>query len=75
MKTKFAVINTFNRLDNGLGSVISFHFTEATAEEAGRRYQRAVKKRNGSNSFIPMIIVEVDRKAPYSNNLHREWLV
>jgi hypothetical protein len=60
---KIALINTFNTLPGHAGTVESFHRTRAAAESADRKLQRAVKRHNGRNSYLPTIIREVDPKA------------
>ena len=74
MKTKYALINTFNAMPGRLGGILSFHRTEEAAEKADRACQKAVKRANGQNSYLPTIIREVDGNAPFSNDLHESWV-
>jgi hypothetical protein len=74
MKTKFAVINTFNAMPGRLGAIQSFHRTEEAAEKADKALQKAVKRANGQSSYLPTIIREVEGNAPRSNDLHESWL-
>ena len=74
MKTKFALINTFNAMPGHLGCVQSFHRTEQAAEKADKALQKAVKRANGQSSYLPTIIREVAGNAPRSNGLHESWL-
>lgn len=73
MKTKFALINTFNSMPGHLGAVQSFHRSEEAAEKADKALQRAVKRANGQSSYLPTIVREIDAKAPRSNDLHESW--
>lgn len=75
MKTKFALINTFNALPGRLGSVVSFHRTEAAAIAADVKLQKAVKRANGQSSYLPTIIVEVGAAAKKSTSLEESWRV
>ncbi len=59
MKTKYAVINTMCQSSDTPGMVLSLHTTEQAAESADSKLQRAVKKSNGQNSYLPTIIREV----------------
>ena len=74
MKTKYALINTFNAMPGRLGSILSFHRTEEAAERADKACQKAVKRANGRNSYLPTIIREVFANAPKSSDLHESWL-
>lgn len=58
----FALVNTMNRLDNSPGMIESQHRTIAGAVRANAAAQRAVKRYNGSSSYMPTIIVELVRK-------------
>jgi hypothetical protein len=74
MKTKFALVNTFSALPGHVGSVQSFHRTEAAAEKADKALQKAVKRANGKSSYLPTVIVEVDAAAKKCENLDNSWL-
>jgi len=74
MKTKYALINTFNAMPGCLGGILSFHRTEQAAEKADRVFQKAVQRANGKNCYLPTIIREVEGGAPRSNDLHESWL-
>ena len=74
MKTKYALINTFNAMPGRLGGILSFHRTEEAAEKADRAFQKAVQRANGKNCYLPTIIREVDGNAPFSNDLHESWV-
>jgi len=74
MKTKYALINTLNAMPMYMGSVQSFHRTEEAAEKADKALQKAVKRANGKNCYLPTIIREVEGGAPRSNDLHESWL-
>jgi uncharacterized protein involved in exopolysaccharide biosynthesis len=75
MKTKFALVNTLNAMPDHLGSVESFHRTEEAAEKADKALQKAVKRANGQNSYLPTIIREVAGNAPKTPSLHQSWEV
>ena len=59
----YALINTLNghRYDDGeiLGDIISRHRTPAAAAKADDRHQRAVRRANGSSSYIPTAIIDI----------------
>lgn len=74
MKTKYALINTFNAMPGRLGGILSFHRTEEAAERADKVFQKAVKRANGNSSYLPTTIREVFANAPRSNDLHESWL-
>lgn len=75
MKTKFALINTFDRLPHHLGSIVSFHRTMELAEKADKALQKAVKKANGQSSYLPTIIREVESSSKKWQNIHEGWCV
>jgi Cu/Ag efflux protein CusF len=60
---KIALINTMTRMDTYVGTVLSLHRSVEAAEKADSELQRAVKRANGQNSYLPTIIREVDPKA------------
>lgn len=55
----YAVVNTMNRLDDSLETIESQHRTLAAAVDANKRLQAAVKRANGSTSYLPTVIVEL----------------
>ncbi len=55
----YLLINTFGRNSYDLGRVYSRHRTAEAAQRASERLQRAVKRTNGSNSYLPTIVIEV----------------
>lgn len=50
----YKLIDTFNNC------TISRHRTVEAAVKADIRFQRAVKRANGTNSYIPTIVVDAD---------------
>lgn len=56
----FIVVNTILADDNHLGQALSTHFTIEAAEKSMAKIQRAVKRRNGASSYIPMTIIETN---------------
>lgn len=73
MKTKYALMNTFPAWDQYAGEVVSFHRTREAAERADAALQRAVKRHNGRDSYLPTIIREVDARAR-KGMLHDSWI-
>lgn len=57
-----ALINVFNCPADSIGRVISCHRTEKAAEAARYRHGRAVRRANGSTSYVPTRIVELARR-------------
>jgi hypothetical protein len=55
---KYALVNNFNATSNTFGTIISRHNSVDAANKADDAYQRAVKRANGSNSYIPTVVVE-----------------
>lgn len=56
---KIAVINTMDRFDTIVGTVLSVHRSMEAAEKEDKVIQRSVKRYNGSNSYLPTILREV----------------
>lgn len=54
-----ALINTFDRLPNSIGTVVSLHRSADAAEKANRRLQQSIKRGHGRNSYLPMQISAV----------------
>ena len=54
-----ALINTFDRLPNSVGTVVSMHRTVEAAEKADRELQRSIKRGHGRNSYLPTLISPV----------------
>ena len=62
-KNMIALINTMNQIGNdSIGTVISLHRTFAAAEAKSSKFQAAVKRANGSNSYIPTRIVTLTER-------------
>lgn len=59
----YTVYDTFN------DRVVSRHRTIRNAEKADRKHQKAIKKYNGQNSYIPTILLDKngDRVAWYDH--------
>lgn len=58
MKNQYAVVNTMNQIGtDSIGTVISRHQTQEAAEQAQARHQRAVRRANGDQSYIPTRVV------------------
>ncbi len=60
----FYVVNTMSATEAGhVGRILSSHRTRDTAERADAKLQRAVKRANGSGSYLPTTIVSDDPAA------------
>lgn len=51
-----ALINTFDRLPNSIGTVVSLHRSREAAERADNELQRAIKRGHGRHSYLPTLI-------------------
>ena len=60
METMFIVVDTMHADDRHLGQALRRHFTLEAAQKSMAKIQRAVKRANGKDSYLPMIIVETD---------------
>ena len=67
---KIAIINTLERQGNILGSVLSTHRTHEAAEREDASIQRAVKRYNGRDSYLPTIIRKVDSRVKKGMRIH-----
>lgn len=56
----FLLVNRHNALPGFLGSLVSRHRTEAAAEKAEAKLQRAVKRGHGGTAYLPTVIVSAD---------------
>jgi len=72
---KIAIINTMSAHDNHAGTVISTHRSRAAAERADAALQRAIKKHNGQNSYLPTVIAEVEAKAKKGMRIHDSLII
>ena len=72
---KIAIINTMDRQGNIVGSVLSTHRTHNAAEREDASIQRAVKRYNGRDSYLPTIIREVDAKVKKGMRIHESLIV
>jgi len=50
------LINTFDRLPNSIGTVVSVHRSREAAEKANIALQSAVKRGHGRNAYLPTTI-------------------
>lgn len=55
----YVVINTMHEDENHFGQALSVHFTEEAAEKSAAKILRAVKRRNGDSSYLPLTIVHI----------------
>lgn len=55
----YVVINTLHADDKHFGIAESKHFTEEAAEKSAAKILRAVKRRNGASSYLPLTIVYI----------------
>lgn len=60
MKTMFIVVNTMHADDRHIGEAIRRHHTLESAQKSVAKIQRSVKRANGKDSYLPMIIVETN---------------
>jgi hypothetical protein len=51
-----ALINTFHRHPDTIGSIESLHRSREAAERANVRLQRAIKRSNGRDCYMPTTI-------------------
>lgn len=59
----YALINTMDAAGyDSIGTILSCHRSVEAAERADRALQRAVKRANGSASYLPTIVVELLRR-------------
>jgi hypothetical protein len=54
-----ALINTFDRLPNSIGTVVSMHRSREAAERADKALQAAIKYGHGRHSYLPTLISTV----------------
>jgi len=57
----FLLVNTFTASPQTRGSVISRHRSTDAAFDAMSRHQRAIKRRYGARTWLPLIVLSVDR--------------
>lgn len=72
---KIAVINTMDRFDAIAGTVLSVHRSMQAAEKEDRSIQRSVKRHNGSNSYLPTIIREVEPTVRKGDLIHESLII
>lgn len=54
-----ALINTFDRLPNSIGTIISLHQSIEAAEKANRKLQQSIKRGHGRSAYLPTQISTV----------------
>ncbi len=54
-----ALINTFDRLPNSIGTIISLHRSIEAAEKANRELQRSIERGHGRSAYLPIQISAV----------------
>lgn len=54
-----ALINTFDRRPNSIGTVVSMHRSREAAERADKELQRDIKRGHGRHSYLPTTIETV----------------
>lgn len=54
-----ALINTFDRLPNSIGTVVSMHRSREAAECANTELQKSIKRGHGRHSYLPTQISPV----------------
>ena len=54
-----ALINTFDRLPNHVGTIISLHRSADAAEKANRELQRSIQRGHGRSAYLPTQISTV----------------
>lgn len=57
---QFCVVDTFNKPHEYFGTIHSCHKTLSAARKSNDKLQRQVRDRNGSSSYIPTVIIQVD---------------
>ncbi len=55
----YALINTFDRQPNSIGTVLSLHRSEEAADAANRKYQCDIKRSNGRSCYLPTMVSKV----------------
>lgn len=68
----FALINTFHGDQYNYGIVISRHRTEDTAHRAATSHARAVERANGRGSYVPTMVVEIDKSIKVGDYVPRD---
>lgn len=71
----YALINTMSAVDVYVGRVLSMHRTAEAAETADTKLQRAVKRANGQNSYLPTVIRKINRKSFRGDMIERADVV
>lgn len=71
----YAIINTMQAWDYYVGSVVSVHRTAEAAEAADAKLQRAVKRANGQNSYLPTVIRKLNCRAQNGDMIDRSEIV
>jgi hypothetical protein len=51
-----ALINTFDRRPNSIGTVVSMHRSREAAERADKELQRSIKRGHGRDAYLPTVI-------------------
>ena len=63
------LVNTMNSVEIGhVGRVLSAHRSQGAAECADVRHQRAVRRANGSASYLPTIVVQARKVGQYARD-------
>ncbi len=57
----FLLVNTFTASPQTRGSVISRHRSQSAAFDAMSRHQSTTKRRYGARTWLPMIVISVER--------------
>lgn len=70
----FALINTVNAIPgDSIGTVLSQHRTIEAADREDARLQRAVRRANGENSYLPTRVVRLTRRPAHRFIANNEW--
>jgi len=49
----YALINTFDRFPDSIGTILSLHRSVEAAEKSNSQWQRDIKKGHGRNAYLP----------------------
>lgn len=67
----YLLINTMNQIGvDSIGTVVSKHRSVEAASAANGKLQRAVRRANGQNSYLPTTIVGIRGRAARGMHVH-----
>lgn len=70
----YALINTMNAIQgDSIGTILSTHRTTQAAEAASEKINRATRRANGANSYLPTRVVKLTKKPTGRYIANDEW--